>query len=261
MKLHAGWTAGIALASALALGWRAQDPQAPAKELQTIEQEFQKEQKELRAAAKAADGEDAVEELYRDFQTKIVPEFAERYATLARANKGTPTALSGWIKVVELVSQGLQGPVAGEALDTLVRDHIQAEELRQVPGFLRYSAQPLGEEKALAALRAMAEHSPHRTVQAAALYNLGAVLGEDRPAGDPRLVEAKAALTKLASYTDVKYGDKTYAEAAAGYLFALENLVPGRPCPDFGASDAEGVGFKLSDYKGKVVMVDFWGFW
>ena len=44
-------------------------------------------------------------------------------------------------------------------------------------------------------------------------------------------------------------------------MFALENLVVGKACPDFGAVDAEGASFKLSDYKGKVVLVDFWGFW
>ncbi|MFM7298716.1 MAG: peroxiredoxin family protein, partial [Planctomycetota bacterium] len=30
---------------------------------------------------------------------------------------------------------------------------------------------------------------------------------------------------------------------------------------DFEATDTDGVKFKLSDYRGKVVMLDFWGFW
>jgi cytochrome oxidase Cu insertion factor (SCO1/SenC/PrrC family) len=31
--------------------------------------------------------------------------------------------------------------------------------------------------------------------------------------------------------------------------------------PDFEAKDVEGKPFKLSDYRGKVVVLDFWGFW
>ena len=35
----------------------------------------------------------------------------------------------------------------------------------------------------------------------------------------------------------------------------------GKPAPDFSARDVDGVAFKLSDYRGKVVVLDFWGFW
>jgi peroxiredoxin len=31
--------------------------------------------------------------------------------------------------------------------------------------------------------------------------------------------------------------------------------------PDIVAKDTDGVDFKLSDYRGKVVLLDFWGFW
>ena len=43
--------------------------------------------------------------------------------------------------------------------------------------------------------------------------------------------------------------------------FKIEKLQPGMPCPDFQATDEAGAKFKLSDYKGKVVLVDFWGYW
>jgi peroxiredoxin len=35
----------------------------------------------------------------------------------------------------------------------------------------------------------------------------------------------------------------------------------GNLAPDFEAKDVEGKSFKLSDYRGKVVVLDFWGFW
>jgi hypothetical protein len=36
---------------------------------------------------------------------------------------------------------------------------------------------------------------------------------------------------------------------------------PGRAAPEIQGKDADGVAFALSDYRGKVVMLDFWGNW
>jgi peroxiredoxin len=46
-----------------------------------------------------------------------------------------------------------------------------------------------------------------------------------------------------------------------GILFKLENLSIGAIAPDIEGEDVDGVKFKLSDYSGKVVMLDFWGDW
>lgn len=35
----------------------------------------------------------------------------------------------------------------------------------------------------------------------------------------------------------------------------------GKPAPDIEGEDVDGVPFKLSDYRGKVVLIDFWGHW
>jgi hypothetical protein len=35
----------------------------------------------------------------------------------------------------------------------------------------------------------------------------------------------------------------------------------GKPAPDIAGDDLDAKAFKLSDYKGKVVLLDFWGFW
>jgi hypothetical protein len=53
----------------------------------------------------------------------------------------------------------------------------------------------------------------------------------------------------------------TLAELAQHELFELQNLAVGKLAPDIAAEDTAGVAFKLSDYRGKVVMLDFWGFW
>lgn len=37
--------------------------------------------------------------------------------------------------------------------------------------------------------------------------------------------------------------------------------VPGRPAPDFALPDLEGNEVRLSDFEGKVVLVNFWATW
>jgi len=37
--------------------------------------------------------------------------------------------------------------------------------------------------------------------------------------------------------------------------------IPGRPAPDFTLSDLEGNEVRLSDFRGKVVLVNFWATW
>ena len=41
----------------------------------------------------------------------------------------------------------------------------------------------------------------------------------------------------------------------------MKNLSVGMPVPDIEGEDTDGVAFKLSDYRGKVVLIDFWGHW
>jgi hypothetical protein len=35
----------------------------------------------------------------------------------------------------------------------------------------------------------------------------------------------------------------------------------GPPAPEIAGEDLDGVPFRLSDYRGKVVLLDFWGDW
>ncbi|MSP15090.1 MAG: redoxin domain-containing protein [Myxococcales bacterium] len=53
----------------------------------------------------------------------------------------------------------------------------------------------------------------------------------------------------------------TYAEWTKNTSYALVNLKVGGMAPEIEAPDLDGVKFKLSDYRGKVVLIDFWGYW
>ena len=57
-----------------------------------------------------------------------------------------------------------------------------------------------------------------------------------------------------------KYGG-LWGTRAEGMLFKRERLQIGMVAPDIVGPDIDGVEFRLSDYRGKVVVIDFWGDW
>ena len=48
---------------------------------------------------------------------------------------------------------------------------------------------------------------------------------------------------------------------AIGLLTKNYRFAVGRPAPEIEGVDLDGTAFKLSDYQGKVVLLDFWGTW
>jgi len=56
-------------------------------------------------------------------------------------------------------------------------------------------------------------------------------------------------------------GSKRILEQAQDALFSLRHLMVGKPAPEIVGKDLSGVEFKLSDYRGKVVLLDFWAHW
>lgn len=55
--------------------------------------------------------------------------------------------------------------------------------------------------------------------------------------------------------------DEQIAPAAARSVFKLERLQVGMVAPEIQGKDLDGEEFKLSDYRGKAVVIDFWGDW
>ena len=78
--------------------------------------------------------------------------------------------------------------------------------------------------------------------------------GGDKGAG--RLLdEAEGVLKQVAE------GNPKLAEGVKELRFALEHLTVGRTAMEIEGEDLDGRKFKLSDYRGKVVVLDFWGDW
>jgi hypothetical protein len=139
-------------------------------------------------------------------------------------------------------------------------------------------------------LRTVVEKNPHRDVQGQACLALALFLNgrlnrldllKDQPAVNRRyaglygqdyldtlrredrakaVAEVEAVFERAAQkYGDVKltYGG-TVGENAKRELFAIRHLAVGKEAADIDGPDQNGVRFKLSDYRGKVVLLYFW---
>ena len=129
--------------------------------------------------------------------------------------------------------------------------------LLEVVRSLQMEANPnrLGSAAAVALFAEVAERVQDRRVRGEARVAMGLVLLG--AGGEENQKRARESIAR--GIEDDPQGESV--ATAQGRLFQLDRLKIGLPCPDFTAKDVDGVEFKLSDYKGKVVVLDFWGFW
>ena len=221
---------------------------------------------------------------------------AVKFVELAEKYPDDPIALDALMQAVWQVN-GTPWPVelVGEdtararAFELIQRDHIRSDKLG--PLCQRVSYGFCKEYETF--LRAVLAKNPHRNVQATACLSLGQFLnnrsqrielcreqpdlarefaglyGKEylaellRPDRQKAVREEMEAVFEQAAakYGDVKLpaGD-TVAERARADLFVIRNLSVGKEAPDIEGEDEDGKRFKLSDYRGKVVLLDFWSF-
>lgn len=80
---------------------------------------------------------------------------------------------------------------------------------------------------------------------------------ESEATSDADEAAARAELKRIfGAYEGTRAGDR-----AGRRLFELENLAIGMIAPDITGQDVDGNPMKLTDFRGKVVVLDFWGFW
>lgn len=189
-----------------------------------------------------------------DFEKMPVKAFLPRAKAFARKAGKSSYGLDAWLWVFRNAQSVDAKSERSEALDAILRDHIDSPKLESVAQGLQYGPDPAGSEKAL---NAILQRSRLANVRAAALYALGAMNMPYQGGTDEQKAKAKKHFNRLLA----EFPKTKAAERAKNALFELENLQIGDVAPDFSTIDENGKPFKLSDYRGKVVVVDFWGFW
>ena len=80
--------------------------------------------------------------------------------------------------------------------------------------------------------------------------------------GEGKMAEALPHYEKTASCeARIPFFGRDLRQLAEQRIRAIKLLAIGMPAPEIEGKDSAGKSFKLSDYKGKVVLLDFWGHW
>ncbi len=139
----------------------------------------------------------------------------------------------------------------------LVVIHADLPWLADVARWIQADGTPggIGFERADQLLSALAETTTLKATRAAALSGRGALLATRVDAASA--AEHMRLLRELAE----KHADTPAGASAKGRLFQADYLVPGKTPPEVEAVDTDGKALKLADYRGKVLVLEFWGFW
>ena len=184
--------------------------------------------------------------------------FVPRFQQAAKDYAGSEDAVQflSWIAM----NAGRNADAMKAALDILVADHIASEGWTTLAPRLAGMSRTVGEERVAEIVAKVLEENPHGAVQAEMFWARGNKVIQDayyEPAPEDRRL---AAIADLRVVCDLVPNSDRAAAAERG-LFELENLQNGMPAPEIVGPDIDGVEFKLSDYRGKVVVLDFWGDW
>jgi tRNA A-37 threonylcarbamoyl transferase component Bud32/peroxiredoxin len=200
------------------------------------------------------------------------PEWAQRFLDLAEKHKTTGTAVDALTWVLLTPAPGETKPSAAtvavrkKALQSLVRDHFQKKELGNV--CQRLAQTPLAECDTL--LQAALEKHGREEVRGLAGYALAISLARQaevahrlaRPEAKQYLEKAIQQLeTVVKKYPQIPSGSTTLGEAARTKLHELRYLTVGGKAQEIDGTDLNGKRFKLSDFRGKVVVLSFWADW
>ena len=222
------------------------------KAFAALNADFAKAQKEFFAAYKAAKTD---EDKMKAGALRPKPEeWSAKFKAVAEKYPADPTAADCWAWIVK---NDRTAATQAAALDALLAKHLASESVAHVCHSLEYSQAPNAESF----LRAVMEKSKDHEAQGRASYTLARMLSA-RAENAEQSKEPEALFERVAEkFTDVKYGTGSLADKAKGDLFEIRSLAVGMAAPEIVGEDENGKAIKLSDFRGKVVLLDFWGFW
>jgi hypothetical protein len=212
-------------------------------------------------------------------------QFAPRFFDLAEKHPKDPVAVDA---LVWILTKRRSQPEATRALELLGTHHLNSPALE--PACRSIARVPATAAETL--LRRVLEKSTHAAVRGQACYYLAYLLERqssvvDQLKANPDLTERvlqyygkeygkhlmrldhaklngkleKVYALMAKSYADVQVGDENIGDFALAALFRIRNLSQGRVAAEITGEDIFGKEFKLSDYRGKVVLLTFWGHW
>jgi thiol-disulfide isomerase/thioredoxin len=236
------------------------------EELDNLRKEVSAANKELSAKFNKAKTDQEKEELRAQF-TKVREEVGAKALQLTKNNAKEEGVVDAVLMALNYGNEA----TAGEAATLLVENFSDSPKFTAaIPALLQSTA-------GRAAIAKLAEKSDDKEKKAQLLINLLAAeientdyprTGKPVPADEAAKIYAAAAdkLDKLAKeYGEVKITsgrtETTVAEKAKSLKAFVDTLVVGKVAPDVECETLEGKKQKLSDFRGKVVVLDIWATW
>jgi len=289
LSMHALWVLAVLLVPSVSEG----ADQKPAETLDSLKKEQEavwgKLDNDRKPGTTEAEKKKAVERFYRS-----VGDLGRRAVALAKKHPGTPDAVEALVWARFAATED-DPELAGVIYDMLAERYLDSDAILPVCRLAWLDA--VKGTHAEAFLRAAVERSKNVKVRSLCCYSLGRhqqklasrardlndpvrgeILGRNferfgpvvnrRLRGlDPEKLEREA--EECFDRTIKEFGDlqpmgKDFAplgEQATGMIFQMHHLGIGRTAPEIKGEDIDGKPMKLSDFRGKVVVVSFWATW
>jgi hypothetical protein len=290
-RILAGPLVLLALGPALRALDEPKKPPTAAEQVRALERQYGEQQEAFQKAYREAKTQKEKQKVFQEKYPQPA-RLAPRFLEVAEKNPRDPAAVEALVWVVRNAFDNSKDSPYDKALRVLRKDHIKSEKL--APVVADRSMRFARSESVAEFLREAREKNPHRNVQGLAAMALAQNLMQrakllsqmkDQPAQakryeqifgkdvvenlrkqdpDKLTKETEKLLRRVVEkYADVKMpsGGTLGKEAAAQLQAIREPIAADRPAPEIEGEDIDGKKFKLSDYKGKVVLLDFWGNW
>lgn len=239
----------------------AQDTRAASRpdfgaEYDALEEAFGEALREYYAPYRDAKTPEEAEKIQLDPEKNPQKLFAAKFDALRAKAKGTDVGL----KCLMWSLQGQAGPMGDvDALTALIDEgvahYMAAPNFSDFVSSLNWFAEGVPSDKFNALMAKIEKEAPAADAKAAAILARGARLFAAGSEAD------RAEGRKLYDRIAKEFPGTRAATRAKGQLFELDHLQVGQTPPDMEAVDETGKKFRLYDYRGKVTVVDFWGFW
>ncbi len=143
-------------------------------------------------------------------------------------------------------------------IERLVEHHVESELLQ---GYASRIPVLMKRDAAIANLRTLTSKSPDRQTRGVATFSLYQMLLESKTDDEAKKEIALLRTTLMKDYSNVTDRRGVTVSEHLEKLDFAEKLDIGQPVPEIEGRDLDGVEFKLSEYRGKVVVLSFWGDW
>ena len=182
-------------------------------------------------------------------------EFLPRFQAGAEAHAGTDAAVPFLIWI--LSNSDIE--IAAEAGRLVVEQHADHPHAWQAARRIGSMSEHLGRAESMRWLTRLVEaaaagEASAQTRMARAMLSFGTTGRAESAA------ERAQALADLEAASDSAEDSRTKGQLAS-MLYEARHLEVGMSAPDIEGEDLDGESFKLSDHRGKVVLLDFWGDW